>query len=577
VVPELSFDRPSSEPPGNDHSAAGRFPILLIVIAVFLISLLGSLPLLSRYHFDEGWYTNAAIEMIRTGDYLTPRYPDGSARFRKPIVTYWVLVTSYAALGIGLVSSRLPLLLAGGAVLWVTYRMARSATGSKDAAVLAAAILGSNIQFMESATKATPDMLQCLFMTLSLWGAVEIVFRERRESRWYALLYVGAGIAIATKGMLAVMLLLFVWAFGRFMPMPDRSSIPLMYPGWLATGLLIPLSWFVVSTFLQGSAAISTLVEDQIGDRLDGAPTLVLPNLALYLLTPLRFFAPWLVLLGIALLAQRDLLVGYVGRRQPLLRFVLGWLLVNIVIFSLGNLMRSRYLLPTYPLTAVLLADLLTQCLRSGAAAHLLKRTVRWVVIGGASAGIIVAAAGLRLDVSMLVGGLLFAVFTLALYSMTFHRRLVPAMIALGLTIMAAFGTLEQAIKPVFLTSPARDITIRLLELDPLPSRIAAVDVRQSLSNLIRLISGGRLVVQEFRHDATPETLQQFSVILGSERTREALAGSRNYLIEECGAAYDPPKLAAIWEWIATGKRPPAALIDRTAYYLIRRQQDGPP
>lgn len=571
MVPELPLDRPSIEPQENDHSSAGRFPTLTIVIAVFLISLLGSLPLLSRYHFDEGWYTNAAIEMVRTGDYLTPRYPDGSVRFRKPIVTYWVLVTSYASLGIGLVSSRLPFLLAGGAVLWATYRMARSATGSKEGAVLATAILGSNIQFMESATKATPDMLQCLFMTLSLWGAVEILFRQRCEPRWYALLYVGAGLAIATKGMLAMVLMVFLWGFVRFGPMPDRSSIPLMHRGWLAAGLLIPLSWFVVSTYLQGSAAISTLVEDQIGDRLEGAPALVLPNLALYLLTPLRFFAPWLVLLGIALLAQRDLLVGYVGRRKALVWFVLGWLFVNVVIFSLGNLMRSRYLLPTYPLTAVLFADLLRECLRSSAAAHLLERTVRWIVIGGASTGIIVAAAGLRLDISMLVGGLLFAAFAVALYVMTFHRRLVPALIALGLTIMASFGTLEQAIKPVFLTSPAGEITRRLLELDPLPSLVAAVDVRQSLSNLIRLLSGGRLVVQEFRHDVTPETLQQFSVVLGSERTKEALAGSRDYLIEECGAAYGPPNMKAIWEWIRTGEKPDAALTDQTTYYLIRK------
>ena len=77
--------------------------------------------------------------------------------------------------------------------------------------------------------------------------------------------------------------------------------------------------------------------------------------------------------------------------------------------------------------------------------------------------------------------------------------------------------------------------------------------------------------MQEFRHDAAPETLQQFSVILGSERTKEALAGSRDYLIEECGAAYGPPNIKAIWEWIATGEKPLAAFTDRTAYYLIRR------
>jgi hypothetical protein len=44
--------------------------------------------------------------------------------------------------------------------------------------------------------------------------------------------------------------------------------------------------------------------------------------------------------------------------------------------------------------------------------------------------------------------------------------------------------------------------------------------------------------------------------------------------VEECGTAYDPPKLAAIWEWIKTGEKPPGAMTNRTAYYLIRQVID---
>jgi 4-amino-4-deoxy-L-arabinose transferase-like glycosyltransferase len=544
---------------------------LFVVTAVFLTSLAGSLPLLSRYHFDEGWYTNAAIEMARTGDYVTPRYPDGTVRFRKPIVTYWVLVSSYAAFGISLVASRLPFLLAGVMTLWVTYRLARAMTGDTRTAVLAAAMLGSNIQFMESSTKATPDILQCLFMTLSFWGAGELLFQRRREARWYALLYVGAGLAMATKGMLAIVLMLFLWGFAWFGRRGDLAAVPLFHRSWLAVGILIPLSWFAISTFLQGSVALSTLFEDQIGDRLEGAHALVPSNLILYLLTPLRFFAPWALLLGIAFLAQRAVLAGYVEHRRLLIWFVAGWLSLNIVIFSFGNLMRTRYLLPTYPLTAVLLADMLQQCLRHPTAAAALARAVRWVLLTGAGAGILVATAGVRVSSGILIGGILFTAFAAILYVMTFVRRLVPALVALSLAVMAAFASLEQAIKPVFLTTPAAEITGYLMRLDPAPSRIAAVDVRQSLSNLIRLLSGGRLIVEEFRQGASPETLQRFPVILGSERTREAMAGSTNYDIKECGAAYDPPKAAAIWEWIKTGEKPPAASTDRTVYYLIRK------
>ena len=570
-----------SEDSFADHLRIDSHPVIgqphpsrsvLVIVAVFLIALLGSLPLLSRYHFDEGWYTNAAIEMVRTGDYLTPRYAEGSARFRKPIVTYWVLVASYATMGIGLVASRLPFLLAGVMVLWVTYRIARSATGDSHTGVLAAAILASNIEFMESATKSTPDMLQCLFMTVSIWGAIEIIFQQRRESRWYASLYVGAGLAIATKGLLAVMLLLFVWAFVRFAPMNEGEERRIFHWGWLSAGLLIALSWFLGSMFLQGSGAISTIWEDQIGERLEGAQAFMLTNVLLYVLTPLRFFAPWFLLLAMAFLSQRNLAMQHLRIRNPLVMFAFGWFAVNVILFSLGNLMRSRYLLPTYPLWAVLLADMLMRSLQSLAFSHAVTRTIRGVILTALGLGLVVAVVGWRLDQQILLGGILFAGVTGLLYVAAFRRVALPALVAMSLTIIAAFATLEQFIKPVFISSPAKAITHRLLESQPGPQPIAAIDVRPSLVNQIRLLSGGRLVLQEFRTEPNPDNLRQFSVILGSERVRQKLGDPAEGSIEECGVTYAPPPIAAIWAWLSTGDKASLTNTDRTAYYLIKRE-----
>ncbi len=569
-----------SEDAFADHLRIDSSPVLgrlnpshsvLVVVAAFLIALLGSLPLLSRYHFDEGWYTNAAIEMVRTGDYLTPRYADGSARFRKPIVTYWVLAASYTTMGIGLVASRLPFLLAGCIVLWLTYRIARSATGDSHTGAAAAAILASNIEFMESATKSTPDMLQCLFLTLSIWGAVEIIYQQRRESRWYALLYAGAGFAIATKGFLAVILLMFVWGYARFVPMTHSGERRIMHWGWLSVGAVIALSWLIGSLLFQGTSAISALFEDQIGERLEDSHTIVLTNVLLYMLTPFRFFAPWFLLLAITFLYKRDLVVQCIRLRKPLVWFVLGWFLVNVILFSLGNLMRSRYLLPTYPLLAVLLADLLMQSLRSSSFFRAATRTIRGVLLTALGLGLVVAAMGWRLDPQILLGGVIFAGVTGLLYVAALRCAALSALVALSLTVIAAFATLEQFIKPVLITTPARDITHRLLESQAVPQPIAAVDVRPSLVNQIRLLSGGRLILQEFRSDTKADRLRQFAVILGSERIRQTLGDSGQGRIEECGTTYAPPTFNAILKWLRTGDRATLTNTDRKPYYLIRR------
>ena len=548
-----------------------RIPLLPLIIAVFLISLVGSLPLLSRYHFDEGWYTNAAIEMDRTGEYLTPRYADGTVRFKKPIVAYWVLAVSYATFGVGLVSSRFPFLLAGAAVLWVTYRLARSMTEDSATAALAAALLGSNIQFMESATKSTPDMLQCLFLTLATWGAAEVLFRERAESRWVALLYVGAGLAAATKGLLAFALVGFVLLFARSGMLPGRRPAQLVRWPWAMLGLVLAGGWLVTALLREGTDAPTALFEDQIGERLDGASSFAPSNLALYLLTPLRFFAPWVLLLGAAVIAQRGLLVDYVPRRRAMVWFVLGWFLVNLAIFSLGNLMRSRYLLPTYPLLAILLADLLMHAVREPTANRLITRLVGWVLAGGIGLGLVVAAIGSRLSLNVVLGGLVFAGFLAALFVGTFRRPLVPALVALSLAVMAAFGVLEQAIKPDLLASPAPEITQRLLGLEPAPPTIAVVGLRPSVANQIRLLSEGRLIVRELPRDVNQDTLTAFPVILSAESAEASPAVLSSYSKERCGAAFGPPTAAQLWEWLRTGEKPASATTARTVYYLFRR------
>jgi len=506
-------------------------PSVAVIILVFLLSLLGSLPLVSRYHLDEGWYTNAAIQMVQSGDYVTPRYADGSLRFRKPILTYWVLATSYATLGIGLVSSRLPFLLAACATLWVTYRLARSVTQDPRIGLLAAALLGSNILFMESATKATPDILQCLFITLSLWGATELLFNRRDDPRWYALFYVGAGLGIATKGLLPFAVIAWPLLFTRLLPSETDRPPRLFHVGWLMAGLVVGLSWLAGSLLLRGPEVATTLFEDQVGQRLEGAHRLFLSNIALYLLTPFRFFAPWFVMLGILAVVQRDLLRASVRQQGRWFWFVLGWLLVNVAVFSFGNLMRPRYLLPTFPLLAVLLAGLLQQTMQ-GRPARVIQHILQWVFRAATGVGVVLALVGWRIDQRFAIGGFCLSGVLLLLDWAAFRRSALPQLIALGLAIMVAFGTLEQFLKPVVITSPAAELTQRLLALNPPPERIATVGLRHSVANQIRLLSGGRLALREFPDNEGQETVRHFPVILTPAPLYHTLAEDPSYTSE---------------------------------------------
>ena len=120
-------------------------PILLLVL-LFFGALLPTLPEVARYHGDERYYTDAAITMVQSGDYLTPRYADGTERFKKPLLTYWILCASYKLFGISVFSSRLPFLLAGCGVLWLTWRLGRTLFVTTGPALIGAQIGRAHVE-----------------------------------------------------------------------------------------------------------------------------------------------------------------------------------------------------------------------------------------------------------------------------------------------------------------------------------------------------------------------------------------------------------------------------------------------
>lgn len=136
--------------------------------------------------------------MRQTGDYLTPHRPDGTPRFEKPLLTYWVLVMSYAVLGVNTIATRLPFLLAGCGVLWLTYRLALHFIQDPSVGLLSAAILVAHPVMFLSSIRSLPDILLTFFLLLSVDGLLSLIAEQRRDGSAYWAAYLGTGLAVAT-------------------------------------------------------------------------------------------------------------------------------------------------------------------------------------------------------------------------------------------------------------------------------------------------------------------------------------------------------------------------------------------
>ena len=117
----------------------------------------------------------AAIRMVETGDWFTPYFHDGSLRFNKPILTYWTIAVPYKLFGINFVTSRIGSLLAGCAILALTYRMGMILLNDRTIALLAVAACIANHHVISMSMRSNPDALLCAVAMLSLTGLAGLV------------------------------------------------------------------------------------------------------------------------------------------------------------------------------------------------------------------------------------------------------------------------------------------------------------------------------------------------------------------------------------------------------------------
>ncbi len=85
------------------HANSGRSTdgVLVGVLMLFFFACL--LPFVVgfiKHHPDERHYTDAAIQMMKSGDYLTPRTLEGELRLKKPLLPYWLVTAGYQAGGV---------------------------------------------------------------------------------------------------------------------------------------------------------------------------------------------------------------------------------------------------------------------------------------------------------------------------------------------------------------------------------------------------------------------------------------------------------------------------------------------
>ena len=341
------------------HCRAGHYAVLLAVWAVLCLPNLGA-P--SLWDIDEGNNSEAAREMWRSGNWIVPTC-NYQLRTDKPALLYWLQAAGYSWIGPGEFTARLPSALAALAAILATYELGRRLFNA-GTGLLAGLLLGGAVLFCAAAHFANPDSLlnACsLFALLFFW--CDYAAGRDGWSPWSA---AAAGLAVLAKGPVGLLLP----AAAAFLFLAWRGELRRLWSRRLWNGLLVFLAvaapWYGwVAADTKGQWTAGFFLHHNLG-RFTGAMENHSGPFYYYLGVLLVGCAPWCVFFSLtAWYAVRQAWPGknpspaFAPGDRPAVEFLICWIAVYFVFFSLSTTKLPNYILPLYPAVALLTARFL--------------------------------------------------------------------------------------------------------------------------------------------------------------------------------------------------------------------------
>lgn len=320
----------------------------------------GSRPL---YEPDEGRYSAAALEMLRVGDWLTPRLHRDQPHLTKPPLTYWALAASMAAFGDSEWALRLPNALAFAATALAVGWLGLALVPRRP--WLPAAIWATSLLPFVAANALTTDTLLALWETVAVAAFVAWRWSGRRSPAGLLAMWAALGLGFLTKGPPALLPLAAVALFTVLDGGPGELR-RLLSPAGLALFGLLGVGWFVVLG-LRSPELLPYWLGDEVAGRLftgrhhrNGDP---LGAIRVYLPVLIGGTLPWTPALvaGAWSLARRLRIEGARAAlaRNPRTPLLLAWILVPLAVFAVARSRMPLYLLPlTVPLALAAAAHL---------------------------------------------------------------------------------------------------------------------------------------------------------------------------------------------------------------------------
>ena len=330
------------------------FPLLLALVALAYLLPLGTHGL---WIPDETRYAQISQNMLLSGNWVSPHFMD-VRYFEKPVAGYWMIAIGQALFGQNLFGVRFASALSTALSVLLCYLIARRMWNEPRKSFACALLYMSLTVIAAQAGYANLDPQFTFWVNLSLvalWFAVDSASRGQRLIAW-AVLGLACGMGFMTKGFLAWLLPVLIAL--PWMLWQKRWRELLVYgPVAILVAVVVSLPW-VLAVHAQEPDYWRFFFWHEHIRRFAGEDAQHDAPWWYYLPLLVGFSLPWVALLPPALKQ------AWQTRRQTNIAFLLLWLWMPLIFFSLSKGKLPAYILPCLLPLALLLGHTLADRLK---------------------------------------------------------------------------------------------------------------------------------------------------------------------------------------------------------------------
>jgi 4-amino-4-deoxy-L-arabinose transferase-like glycosyltransferase len=316
--------------------------VLLALVLALLVFRLGVVPLVGP---DEPRYARVAVEMHRAGEWVTPTL-QGRPWLEKPPLYYWLAGAAFSLLGETETAARLPSVFATvllvGATAFFGARLYGTAAG-----LHAGFVAGTSILTFVYGRAASMDMLLAATVTVAI-GLAGLHVLGRGGPRAVVAGAAAAGLATLAKGPLGLLLPALVLGSYLALTREGRRLRELLSTSAVAVFLAVAAPWYVAIVAAQGRRFLDVFILNHNIERFTSTIHHHAGPVWFYVPVLLAGLFPWS---GLSVPA----LVRIEPRESRRDLFVLLWLVLPLVFFSLAGSKLPGYILPCVPPLAILM------------------------------------------------------------------------------------------------------------------------------------------------------------------------------------------------------------------------------